>query len=139
MKTPLLLACVLAGAPACSKVERAPVPVTAPFVEATYEEALERARRDGRIVLLDFTASWCPPCKAMEETTWPDASVQEWIAREAVALKVDTDVQFQLAAQFGVNGIPAIVFVSAEGRELGRFVGYRDPAGFLEAARLHAP
>jgi thiol:disulfide interchange protein len=90
------------------------------------------------VLLLDFTASWCPPCKAMEASTWHEPDVVEWIEREAVALKLDVDREFQRAAQMGVSGVPTIVFVSGEGRELGRFSGYRDAEGFLEQAALHS-
>jgi thioredoxin 1 len=131
---PALLALV---GTACTRSEPAAAPVQAPFSALTYEQALERAKSDGRVVLLDFTATWCPPCKALEETTWPDADVQAWIAREAVALKVDVDREPELSAKFRASSIPLIVFVESSGRELGRFVGYRDPAGFLAEAAKH--
>lgn len=120
----------------CSRSEPAAAPVHAPFSALTYEQALERAKADGRLVLVDFTASWCPPCKAMEESTWPDADVQAWIAREAVAIQVDVDREGELSSKFRASSIPTIVFLEPSGKELGRFVGYRDAAGFLaEAAK----
>lgn len=124
-------------AASCSRAEPAAAPVQAPFVDLAYGQALERARADDRVVLLDFTASWCPPCKAMEADTWPAPSVKAWIEREAVALKVDVDREGRLAGQMSVSAVPTIVFVDSDGRELGRFSGYRDPEAFLaEAERL---
>lgn len=132
-----VLAALALGAMSCSKTESVPAPVHAPFSDLTYEQGLERARADDRVLLLDFTATWCPPCKAMEETTWPDPDVKAWIEREAVALQIDVDHEVKITATFGVRSMPTIVFVGGDGRELGRFVGYRDAAGFLaEAARV---
>jgi thiol:disulfide interchange protein len=126
-------------ATACNQAEPAGAPVQAPFVDLAYEQALERARADDRVVLLDFTASWCPPCKAMEADTWPDPGVKAWIEREAVALKVDVDREGRLAGQMGVSAVPTIVFLDSGGRELGRFSGYRDPEAFLREAERLAP
>jgi thiol:disulfide interchange protein len=135
----LVASAVVLASSACRRAEPVTVPIEAPFVDLTYEQALERAHADGRVLLLDFTASWCPPCKAMEASTWHEPDVVAWIEREAVALKLDVDREFKRAAQMGVSGVPTIVFVSGEGRELGRFSGYRDPAGFLEQAERFAP
>jgi len=129
-----VLAVLALAAMSCGRAESVPAPVHAPFSDLTYEQGLERARVDDRVLLLDFTATWCPPCQAMEETTWPHADVKAWIERKAVALQIDVDREFQLAATLGVRSMPTIVFVNGEGRELGRFVGYRDAEGFLEEA-----
>lgn len=130
-------ALLVLAALSCTRSEPVAAPVQVPFSDLTYAQALERAKTDDRIVLVDFTATWCPPCKALEETTWPDADVQAWIAREAVALKVDVDREPELSAKFRASSIPLIVFVESSGKELGRFVGYRDPAGFLAEAAKH--
>ena len=127
----------LVAAPACREAGTASAEVHAPFQALTYEAALDAARADDRVVMLDFTASWCPPCREMEKSTWPDADVQAWVAREAVAIQVDVDKEGDLAAKFRASSIPTIVFLEPSGKELGRFVGYRDPAAFLAEAAKH--
>lgn len=52
-------------------------------------------------------------------------------------LQIDVDRESRLAGQMGVSAMPTIVFLSGEGRELGRFSGYRDAESFLaETARI---
>lgn len=116
---------------------QAAVEAHAPFSALTYEAALEKAAADDKLVVLDFTASWCPPCRAMEKSTWPDADVQAWIGREAVAIQVDVDKSPELSRTFRAANIPTIVFLDSTGKERGRFVGYRDPAEFLAEAAKH--
>ena len=66
-------------------------------------------------VLVDFWASWCPPCRAMEPTI-------EALARDYKVCKVNVDTNQQLAARYGVSSIPAL-FIFKEGRIAAQHVG----------------
>jgi thioredoxin len=72
-----------------------------------------------RPVLVDFNATWCPPCRML-------APVLEVAAdRNGFDLvAIDTDQQSDLAAQHGVSSIPD-VRLWHHGKEIGRFVGFR--------------
>lgn len=106
-------------------------PSDEPFVELSFREAAERASREGRLLLLDFTASWCPPCRKMETVTWPDADLRAWLAERVVAIQVDLDAEPELARRFGVQAIPTLVFLRGE-EVLDRHTG------FLDAQELRA-
>ncbi len=57
-------------------------------------------------VLVDFYAEWCGPCKISAPEV---AKTAAEMAGRALVLKVDTEKHPQLAAQFGVQGIPNFV------------------------------
>jgi thioredoxin 1 len=71
------------------------------------------------VVLVDFWAGWCMPCKML-------APVIEEIAEEyggtVKVAKVDVDAEGELAAEFGVMSIPTVVLMK-DGVETKRFVG----------------
>jgi thioredoxin 1 len=76
-----------------------------------------------KIVIIDFWAEWCGPCKMM-------SPVFEELSKEMIDVKfakVDTDEAPHIAAQFGIQGIPTLLFVK-NGKEVDRIVGFSPKA-----------
>jgi thioredoxin 2 len=79
-------------------------------------------------VVIDFWAAWCGPCQMMAPEF---AKAAELAAGEAIFIKVNTDEQQQIAAQFRIQGIPAFALMK-NGKVTAQ------TSGFQPAARLLA-
>jgi thioredoxin 1 len=65
--------------------------------------------------IIDFYADWCGPCKIV-------APVLEELSKEydgrLVIYKVNTDVEQELSAVFGIQSIPTILFIGSDGEPM---------------------
>ncbi|HWB01104.1 MAG TPA: trypsin-like peptidase domain-containing protein [Pirellulales bacterium] len=89
----------------------------------------------GETVLLDFSASWCGPCRQMQPV------VDQLSAAGHPVRKVDIDHEAALAAKYNVTGVPCFVML-VDGREVDRVVGATTQPRLLQmlaAARNPAP
>jgi thioredoxin 1 len=80
---------------------------------------LQELVAEGGVVLVDFYADWCGPCKMIEPTL-------ETLAADTAATiaKVDVDEHQQLAAEYQVRGVPTLV-VYSDGEAVEQFSGVR--------------
>ena len=66
-------------------------------------------------VLVDFWASWCPPCRAMNP-------VIDALAKDFKVCKVNVDTNQDLARRYGISSIPALL-IFKDGKIASRYVG----------------
>ena len=112
-------------------------PVASRLTWLDFGSGLDRAKMTGKPMFIDFYATWCGPCKMMEQTTFRDAGVARKLS-EIVAVRVDSEDTeprsgyrgAEVAERFRVTAYPTLVVVSSDGHEIGRRTGYLSPDEF---------
>jgi thioredoxin-related protein len=99
-------------------------------------KAMEQAKTEKKMVLLDFTGSdWCPPCKNLHKTVLTSEEFSKFAKDNLVLVELDFPkskpqsdelkaANKELSKKYGIRGYPTIIVLDAEGKELFRKVGY---------------
>ncbi len=164
----LVLMGILAGCGAPAPTEppaaapTAELPLARPFTLTTPEGAeIALADYAGQVVMVNFWASWCPPCAAeMPELEAyyqthqhegfviigvnvkdPSVVVADFAARHALTFPLALDLTGRVSVEYGVVGLPSSYFINREGRIIGYWPGALDQALLEEAITplLQAP
>ena len=70
-------------------------------------------------VIVDFTASWCPPCRALAPVF---EKLSQTYAGKLRFARMDTDENLKTPMQVGIQGMPTLVLF-ANGQPVGRLIG----------------
>ena len=136
---PAVVGCAafLSWLPQAHNVNTTAVPMIA---WVTNEEAgRAKAISENKPVLIDFGAEWCAGCKELEHDTFPDTTVRTE-AQRFVAIRVDaTDDDApdtkRLSEKYKVVGLPTVIMLDANGKEIARLNQFTKPDKFLEAMK----
>ena len=107
-----------------------------PHLDWVYDEAqgFEIAKREDKLVMLDFYAAWCAACKELDHQTYADPAVAAKLANY-VNIKLDftrsSETTEVLTEKYQIPGLPVVIFMDAEGTVLKRFTGFVDAEKML--------
>jgi thiol-disulfide isomerase/thioredoxin len=102
----------------------------AAFSGQGFDAALRESERSGRPLVVMFSATWCGPCRAMEEGSWTDASVERWVREHGTALHLDWDKDAEVFRRYSVQSLPLLV-AFRDGKVVDRTLGYKDAGQLL--------
>ena len=89
------------------------------------KEFKELLEKEG-LVLVDFYATWCGPCKMMTPVL---EELAEELKDDVTIAKIDVDEESDLASEYRISSIPTLVLLK-NGKPVDSAIGYR-PASFL--------
>ena len=96
------------------------------FYDITLEEALEKAKAEGKHVLINFHTSTCVPCKKMEKEVFPTPECGEYINKHFVPIVIDGEddgIGTEHAKYYQVFIFPSYLILSPDGFKEGEIIG----------------
>ncbi len=96
------------------------------FIEDDYARALDQAKKEKKLLLIGFSARWCPSCVRLEKEIFPSREFGAQ-TRAFVRLKIDVD-RFEnsvISEKFNVKGIPTLLVINSAQEEISRISDYQ--------------
>lgn len=90
----------------------------------------EKAINAKEVVIVDFFAEWCGPCKTLKPI------LEEVSAQGITVYSVNVDENKELASKFQISSIPAVLYFK-DGKKVDEFVGIKDTDDIVAMAKKH--
>ena len=93
--------------------------------DKTMQQVLAEAKNKKKVLFVDVYATWCGPCKWMDENTFKDPRIMEKFNKSFVNYKVDGD-SFEgvnVGITYRIDSYPTYLFIGPDGRIIHRIEG----------------
>lgn len=103
------------------------------FFEGSWEEALELAQKEEKLIFVDCYAVWCGPCKRMAAQVFPDIRAGEFFNANFINLKWDMEKGkgLEFRKKYPVSAFPTLYFIDPQGEVVVSARGARDVPGLV--------
>ncbi|HRI01928.1 MAG TPA: thioredoxin family protein [Saprospiraceae bacterium] len=107
------------------------------FFHGTFQEALDKAASENKLIFMDAFTTWCGPCRKMSASIFPDPTVGEFYNANFVNIKVDMekDEGPSLGNKYSVRSYPTLLFIDGTGKVIHSTAGARPVDAFIELGR----
>merc|ERR1712131_118282 len=90
--------------------------------ELQSEEEFDQLINGDKLVLVDFFATWCPPCRMFQPIL---QNIEKEFAQDMIVVKVDVDQLGDLTAKQNIEAMPTFMFFK-NGKKLGQVRGAKE-------------
>ncbi|SDE85523.1 Thioredoxin-like [Mucilaginibacter pineti] len=112
----------------------------------TWDQVTEQAAATHKNIFIDVYATWCGPCKKMDEEVYTDPVVAKFVNENFIAVKIQIDrtdkdpvhvkkwyeTAKRIRDQYHIDVLPTFLFISDEGNLVERGAGYQDKKKFMQ-------
>jgi thioredoxin 1 len=126
MKQKLTMACLVISLFFFGGWTSVPKDATVNFYSGSYDNFLREAKKQHKPIILDFWASWCGPCKKMDQETFTDKAFASYLNENFLIYKVDIDSfdGMEIVNRFDIKAFPTLLVADYKGNEVSKVKGF---------------
>lgn len=109
------------------------------FYKGSLNDVKINAAEQGKLYFVDFYASYCLPCKLMDQTTFMDEELGSYVAQNYIPLKLNIDAfdAYEIRADYEVQELPTIMIFSSSGILLDTYKGSLTATALRKLLKKH--
>lgn len=102
------------------------------FQSIGFDEAINLARKENKMVYIDCMTEWCGWCKVMDKNTFTNDEVASMLNDKFIALKIDMEKGYgvNLAMKYHIRSFPTTIIINSAGELIYKQSGYQDAKQF---------
>jgi thiol:disulfide interchange protein len=107
------------------------------FYRGSWNEALELAKKENKLIFLDIYATWCGPCKKLKKNSFSNSEVGKFYNAKFINVSLDGEQGdgAMLVKQYSLSGYPSLLFIDATGKIVKATGGYHNPSELLNLGK----
>lgn len=103
------------------------------FYDGSYDDLLRESRKQKKPIILEFWATWCIPCRKLENETFANPEFATYINKNFLVYKVNIDTfdGMDIADKYNIDAYPTLVLLDTKNKYITRYKGFF-PASYLK-------
>lgn len=95
------------------------------FEDITFEQAIEKAKKENKLVFMDCYTVWCGPCKWLDNNTFVDETLGDYFNEKFINIKIDMEKGegAMLMKKYDVKAFPTLLLLNGEQEVVNRITG----------------
>lgn len=109
------------------------------FIQNNLELAKQKAANEGKLILVDFWAHWCSPCTWMDEHTFTNKDLSNYLNENYISVRIDIDniEGYAYKEEYKIRYLPSILILNEQGQLIKKYEESFAPSKLLTILKEH--